>query len=68
MGKAGMKAVRQGLITFALGEGEYNGRQLNLNDAGLGMRDFRTGTPLLLSSDKSIRKQLIAGWTAGDAK
>ncbi|WP_353230339.1 hypothetical protein [Novosphingobium sp.] len=47
---------------FATGHGIVFGRGVDLDSDGLGMRDMRTGKPIVIREDKSITEKLLQGW------
>jgi len=61
-------AVRQRRLVFALGQGSFYGRQVSLEQAGLGMRDYETGAPIKLANDGRTLNRLTDGWIPGSAQ
>jgi hypothetical protein len=57
-----LASVRQRRLAFALGEGRVYNRQINLLNAGFGMRDIETGAQLPLVNDQTILRRLRDGW------
>jgi hypothetical protein len=55
-------SVRQRRLAFALGEGRVYNRQINLLNAGFGMRDVETRATLPLVNDRAILQRLSDGW------
>ncbi len=54
--------VRARILTLALGQGRIYGRELDLADAGLTLREVTTGAPVPLSGDAAILERLRGGW------
>jgi hypothetical protein len=57
-----LKVLRQRRLAFALGQGGVSGLEIDLDAAGLEMRDLASGVPIHLASDAVITQRLIGGW------
>jgi hypothetical protein len=54
--------LRQRYLAFATGEGVVFGSVIDLDQAGLGMFDLKSGEPIPLVDDAATRKRLTDGW------
>ena len=60
--------VRARRYAFALGKGRAGGIDIDLDQAGLGMRDIETGAPIPLANDAAVLERLKTGWIPGQAQ
>lgn len=60
--------VRARRHAFALGKGRAGAFDVNLEQAGIGMRDIETGAPIRLANDAAVLRRLQTGWIPGQAQ